>query len=357
MSYSPFPSSTARSTQGCPRSTSRLSWRPHDRSEADGRARLLHVILPNLRAALLSAIVLTIALVMGEFTMAQPGPVDDAPRVDLPVPAERRPHSHRRVDAVAHRYVAAADRDRLVGSFAVSARPQEERGTVTTTQEEPVDDRSTGAGTFRPRGARVELDRLVRIFGQTRALDGFSLSIEPGEFVALLGSVGLRQDDSAAGACGLRTARRRPRGRRRQGPFASQRAKAGHGDGVPELLAVPEHERDQQRRLRPANATAGDRPSEGRRQPSCSSWSASETRRRSTPTRCPADNSSGSHLREPLPSSPGSSCSTSRSRRSTPRCAPSCATRSARCNSGSRSRRCSSPTTRKRRSRWPTGSA
>lgn len=33
-------------------------------------ATLLHVILPNLRAAILSAIVLTIALVLGEFTMA-----------------------------------------------------------------------------------------------------------------------------------------------------------------------------------------------------------------------------------------------------------------------------------------------
>ncbi len=39
-------------------------------------------------------------------------------------------------------------------------------------------------------GAKVDLDRLVRIFGQTRALDGFSLSIEPGEFVALLGPSG-----------------------------------------------------------------------------------------------------------------------------------------------------------------------
>ncbi len=39
-------------------------------------------------------------------------------------------------------------------------------------------------------GAQVELDGLVRVFGQTRALDGFSLTIDRGEFVALLGPSG-----------------------------------------------------------------------------------------------------------------------------------------------------------------------
>jgi putative spermidine/putrescine transport system ATP-binding protein len=39
-------------------------------------------------------------------------------------------------------------------------------------------------------GARVDLERLVRSFGTTRALDDFSISIEPGEFVALLGPSG-----------------------------------------------------------------------------------------------------------------------------------------------------------------------
>ena len=39
-------------------------------------------------------------------------------------------------------------------------------------------------------GAAVELQRLVRTYGSVRALDGFSLSIAPGEFVALLGPSG-----------------------------------------------------------------------------------------------------------------------------------------------------------------------
>jgi putative spermidine/putrescine transport system ATP-binding protein len=39
-------------------------------------------------------------------------------------------------------------------------------------------------------GAPVVLENLTRQFGATRALDGFSLDIAPGEFVALLGPSG-----------------------------------------------------------------------------------------------------------------------------------------------------------------------
>ncbi|NNN00938.1 MAG: ABC transporter ATP-binding protein [Acidimicrobiaceae bacterium] len=39
-------------------------------------------------------------------------------------------------------------------------------------------------------GASVRLQRLVRSYGSVRALDGFDLAIEPGEFIALLGPSG-----------------------------------------------------------------------------------------------------------------------------------------------------------------------
>jgi putative spermidine/putrescine transport system ATP-binding protein len=41
-----------------------------------------------------------------------------------------------------------------------------------------------------PSGARVTLENLVRTFGKVRALDNLSLTIEPGEFMALLGPSG-----------------------------------------------------------------------------------------------------------------------------------------------------------------------
>src|ERR1035438_6798969 len=53
-----------------------------------------------------------------------------------------------------------------------------------TTMSSLIPDASPGAG------AAVSLENLVRTFGSVRALDGLSLKIEPGEFMALLGPSG-----------------------------------------------------------------------------------------------------------------------------------------------------------------------
>ena len=63
-------SPTGRWTPGCARSTSRPWSTPPSSLGAGWLTTLWRVILPNLRTAMLSAIVLTVALVLGEFTMA-----------------------------------------------------------------------------------------------------------------------------------------------------------------------------------------------------------------------------------------------------------------------------------------------
>jgi len=49
---------------------------------------------------------------------------------------------------------------------------------------------TSSASTTTPAGAGVDLVGLVRSYGRVRALDGFSLTIKPGEFIALLGPSG-----------------------------------------------------------------------------------------------------------------------------------------------------------------------
>ncbi|GMA86249.1 hypothetical protein GCM10025868_14990 [Angustibacter aerolatus] len=74
------------------------------------------------------------------------------------------------------------------------------------------------------------------------------------------------------------------------------------------------------------------------------------------PGACPAGSGSGWRWPARSPSTPTSCCSTSPSVRSTPRCAPTCAPGCAGCTRRCTSRRCWSPTTRRRRSTSPTGS-
>ncbi len=137
---------------------------------------------------MLSAIVLTIALVLGEFTMAQ---------LDLwttfPYGSTSSPNTDGHIATAASMISLIGTwlllmPPRLGGPLAVSRQTQEDRSAVTTARDGSVDGEVLHLAPSK--GHTVELDKLVRIFGPTRALDGFSLSIEPGEFVALLGPSG-----------------------------------------------------------------------------------------------------------------------------------------------------------------------
>ena len=103
--------------------------------------------------------------------------------------------------------------------------------------------------------ASIAFSEVSKVFPDgTAAVDGLDLAVADGELRRARRSVRLRQVDGAAdggrarGGDGGDDPDRRPRGQRRraQGPR--------HRDGVPELRAVPAHERGGQPRLRPEDA-------------------------------------------------------------------------------------------------------
>ncbi len=118
--------------------------------------------------------------------------------------------------------------------------------------------------------------------------------------------------------------------------------------------------RVRERRLRPARAAArarGPREAEIRERVQRTARPGAARRARATaiPRSSPAASASAWRWRARWPSSRACCCSTSPSARSTPRCARSCAAGCASCTTTSaRHHACSSPTTRKRRSSWPT---
>src|SRR5665213_3359383 len=115
--------------------------------------------------------------------------MDDDSGMDRAVPSvDRWTDSSSGVDDGTHWNVDTADAGRIDRPITVSTYSSQARRVVTQMKETPMayssSQQTAGAG------AAVSLENLVRTFGSVRALDGLSLKIEPGEFMALLGPSG-----------------------------------------------------------------------------------------------------------------------------------------------------------------------
>ena len=107
--------------------------------------------------------------------------------------------------------------------------------------------------------AEIVLDGVSKRFDDGyEAVKDMNLTVEDGEFVILVGPVGMREVDRAADdrrARGHHRGRAADRRRRRQ-PVRAQGPR--HRDGVPELRAVPAHDRAREHGV-PAEAREGPR--------------------------------------------------------------------------------------------------
>ena len=295
---------------------------------------ILQVIVPNIRGGILSASVLAIALVLGEYTISSLLSFNTL-QVVIFLLGKRDPFvvGRRLVRRAALRVRPAVHHLPLRPRRRPSG-PASRRGArrMTATSPSPA---ATG------HGVAVAFEEMHRWYGPVHALDGLSIDIAPGELIALLGPSG----------CGKTTALRALGG---LDEVDSGRILVDGKD----MTHVPANKRNmgivfQAYSLFP-NMTARDNvglraaPARRRREPRarsrptrCSSSSAWASRRAATRTRCPAASSSASRSPGRLPSSRACSCSTSRCRRSTPRSVASSARRSGASRSWSASPPCS----------------
>ena len=223
-----------------------------------------------------------------------------------------------------------ADRDRPGLTAARQSPSVERRGCVLVQRRLTLGKASWGG----PPMADVKIRDVRKSFGAVEVLHGVSIDIEDGEFVVLVGPSGCGKSTLLRMLAGLehvtagRDRDRRPGGQR---PAAEG---ARHRHGVPELRALPAHDRRRQHGLladAEERAQGRDRGEgeAGGRDPRPLAPARALSRASS-----PAASASASPWAAPSCATRRSSCSTSRSPTSTPSCASRCAPRSRTCTSG-----------------------
>ena len=172
-------------------------------------------------------------------------------------------------------------------------------------------------------------ENIVQAYGSQRALDGVSLTVEPGEIVCLLGHSGCGKTTLLRIAAGVEAP---TSGRVLMDGQEVERAAGLRGAGaarhrpdVPGLCPVPAHDDPAEHHVRPEGPVG--RRGRGRRAPGPVPRRPRALRQRISRIPCPAASSSGWRWRAPSRRAPASCSWTSRSRTSTGACAMRSATR------------------------------